>query len=114
MTSGDVYKHLRVAGGLATRDAYPDAYMTGFECLWNYTMDGIQLLGDSGYERIPSNDESQLLKAVRFKGPVSTMFYVTAEFFSYRDGIYTGNPNCIPGAGIPHALLIVGYGTDKG
>jgi Papain family cysteine protease len=113
MTSGDVYKHLRVAGGLATRDAYPDSFRIGSECLWNYTMDGVQIIGEYGYERISKNDEDQLLKAVRYIGPVSAMFYITPEFFSYRDGIYTGNADCVPGVGIPHALLIVGYGTEN-
>jgi hypothetical protein len=51
-------------------------------------MDGVQILGDYGYERIEAGKEDQLLKAVRQKGPLTAMFYVQPDFFSYREGIY--------------------------
>lgn len=42
------------------------------------------------------------------------MFYVTPEFFSYRDGVYQAAGSCIGSSGISHALLIVGFGIDNG
>jgi len=50
-------------------------------------------------------------------GPVTSMFTVTPDFFSYYDGIYTGPASgCSPGSPqtINHALLIIGFGTDNG
>jgi hypothetical protein len=46
-----------VSGGVATESAYPFKPETGPKCIFNYTMDGIQLVGSVGYERIPTNDE---------------------------------------------------------
>ncbi len=57
MTPGDVFIHHRQAGGLATRDSYPDSYEMGDECLFFYTMQGIQILGQYGYERVETGDE---------------------------------------------------------
>ena len=73
-------------------------------------MDGIQLLGRYGHERV-TPDEEQLKRALRMKGPIAVMFSVTPEFFSYRDGVYRGSQSCQVG-GINHAMLVIGFGTD--
>lgn len=65
MTSGDVYKYFKNAAGIATKSYYPDSPSKGVQCLFNYTMDGIQILGAFGYERIAEKDEEQLKRAVR-------------------------------------------------
>jgi|LauGreDrversion4_2_1035121.scaffolds.fasta_scaffold522357_1 hypothetical protein len=39
-------------------------------------MDGIELLGAVGYQRVVENDEEQLKRALRMMGPVSVMFSV--------------------------------------
>ena len=86
----------------------------GAKCLFNYTMDGIQLLGITGYRHIPTNDEEQLKRAVRQMGPVTVMFKITPNFFSYRDGVYQGSANCESDSNtINHALLVIGFGTDN-
>ncbi len=62
-----------------------------------------------------AEDEEQLKRAIRWNGPVTVMFYVANDFFSYSDGIYT-NPapsTCISG-GVKHALLVIGFGTEGG
>lgn len=105
---------MRTAGGLATKAAYPDAYESSVDCSFNFTMDGIQIVDLYGYERAESGNEASLLKAVRQKGPVSAMFYVLPDFFSYRDGIYAASGACIGATGVSHALLIVGFGTENG
>jgi hypothetical protein len=43
---------------------------------------------------------------------VAVQFSVTTDFFSYRDGIYSGDAKCTS-TGINHALLVVGFGTDS-
>jgi C1A family cysteine protease len=70
------------------------------------------MVGSVGYDRIPNNDEEQLKRALRTKGPISTMFSVNNDFFTYRDGVYTAPSTCIK-SGAMHALLVIGFGTDS-
>ena len=93
ITPGSLYEYY-LSGGLAIDAAYPMSRNRGAKCLFNYTMDGIQLLGTTGYRHIPTNDEEQLKRAVRQMGPVTVMFKITPNFFSYRDGVYQGSANC--------------------
>jgi hypothetical protein len=54
---------------------------------------------------------------LRQRGPITTTFSVTPDFFSYQDGVYRAPSNgCTPGSAntINHALLIIGFGTDNG
>jgi len=64
MTSGDVYDSFVRQGGLATDSAYPDSPEKGSQCLFTYAMDGIQMLGNHGYERIEAMNEEQIKRAV--------------------------------------------------
>jgi C1A family cysteine protease len=42
------------------------------------------------------------------------MFQVLPDFFSYRDGVYSGGDTCVPGSSsINHGLLVIGFGTDS-
>jgi hypothetical protein len=54
VTPGDVYNFYLKAGGLATESAYPfiNNVERGRKCIFNYTMDGVQILGPGGYNRI--------------------------------------------------------------
>jgi hypothetical protein len=45
-------------------------------------------------------------------GPVSVMFSVLQDFFSYRSGIYSAPTTCSRN-GINHSLLVIGFGTDE-
>jgi Papain family cysteine protease len=74
LTTGDVYRYFANAGGLATEQSYPFQPEKGYQCIWNYTMDGIQLVGPYGYSRVTPNDEEQLKRALRMKGPITVMF----------------------------------------
>lgn len=64
MSTGDVYKFFVNQGGLATKKDYPDTPAQGMQCLFTYAMDGIQILGSHGYERIDTLDEESLKRAV--------------------------------------------------
>ena len=81
MTTGDVYKYYATAGGIATEKSYPFQQKKGYQCIFNYTMDGIQLVGSLGYSRVATNDEEQIKRALRMKGPISVMFSVMSDFF---------------------------------
>ena len=99
---------------MATEKFYPFSH-TGIagKCIFNYSMDGIQIAGSVGYERVPQNDEEQMKRALRWKGPISVMFSANNDFFSYRDGIYTAPATCSR-TGSLHALLIIGFGNEGG
>jgi hypothetical protein len=51
-------------------------------------------------------------RALRMKGPISVMFSLQPEFFSYRSGVYSAPTNCYK-TGTNHALLVIGFGTDE-
>jgi len=57
-------------------------------------MDGIQIVGPNGYQRIVMNDEEEMKKAVRFGGPVTAIFFTKPDFFSYKSGIYSASNDC--------------------
>ncbi len=76
LTTGDVYKYYANAGAIATEKSYPFQQQKGHQCIFNFTMDGIELLGAVGYQRVVENDEEQLKRALRMMGPVSVMFSV--------------------------------------
>ena len=70
------------------------------------------MVGDYGFDQVTPQDEEQLKRALVQKGPITVAFSISNEFFSYRDGIYTGSSQC-GNTGMNHALLVVGYGTDS-
>jgi hypothetical protein len=85
VTPGDVYNYFLKAGGIATEASYPfiNYVQRGRQCIFNYTMDGIQILGPGGYERVPNNDEEMMKRALRQRGPISATFTVATDFYSY-------------------------------
>jgi hypothetical protein len=55
-------------------------------------MDGIQILGNTGYKRIDNiSNEDSIKQAVRQIGPVTVTFSVNNDFLLYIDGVYQGN-----------------------
>ena len=53
--NGEVFSYYLNAGGMATEKAYPfvtDSQYQQGKCIFNYTMDGVQILGPDGYMRI--------------------------------------------------------------
>jgi hypothetical protein len=112
-TTGDVIEYFKNASALAERDAYPSSPSASSKCLLTLSMEGAQIMGQYGYERINAKDEDQLKRAVRQRGPVSVMFQVTNDFLLYSDGIYQAGSTCAPGADtVNHALLVIGFGSD--
>ncbi|XP_007230109.3 procathepsin L isoform X5 [Astyanax mexicanus] len=66
----------------------------------------------SGFEELPSGDETILQKAVAVIGPISAAIDTKRNTFRfYSSGVYD-EPYCST-SDLDHAVLIVGYGTDK-
>ncbi|XP_055828476.1 senescence-specific cysteine protease SAG39-like [Solanum dulcamara] len=86
----------------------------------NYPFEGIDdmcKIGDetnnvakiTGYENVPTNSESDLLKAVANQ-PVSVAIDASgSDFKSYSSGVFTGE--C--GTELNHGVTVVGYGEDS-
>lgn len=66
-----------------------------------------------GYMLLPKNDEDALKKVVYRYGPVSTGIYATKNLLSYHSGILNDDICQYHQAVSNHAVLVVGYGTDK-
>lgn len=67
----------------------------------------------SNFHVLPSGDEKTLQTVVATVGPVAVAVNaMLPSFHLYRGGVYN-DPKCSPNM-INHAVLIVGYGSDKG
>ncbi|XP_078123881.1 cathepsin K-like isoform X2 [Sander vitreus] len=67
----------------------------------------------SNYHILPRGDEKTLQAAVASEGPVAVAVNAMLQSFHlYRGGVYSV-PNCNPKF-TNHAVLVVGYGTDRG
>lgn len=67
----------------------------------------------SNFHVLPRGDEKALQAVVANVGPVAVAVNaMLPSFHLYRGGIYN-DPRCSPNS-INHAVLLVGYGTDKG
>ncbi|CAN8005442.1 unnamed protein product [Ixodes pacificus] len=58
-----------------------------------------------------SNDEKQIQTEIFKNGPVEASFFVYADFFSYKSGVYQHHSGDWMGA---HAIRILGWGTENG
>lgn len=56
-TTGDVFEYFKNASVLAEKDAYPSSPSASGKCLLTLSMEGAQIMGQYGYERIDSKDE---------------------------------------------------------
>jgi len=90
--------------GLSLETSYPYTATTG-TCKTSAIK---PVAGNTGYVRLPANNYTVLMNAVATLGPIAIS--VDAGWMSYESGVYTGS--C--GTTIDHAVVLVGYGTDKG
>ena len=68
---------------------------------------GMQFM--SGWERLPENEYSPLLRAIYERGPVAVSVDAS-KWSSYESGIFD---SCDQDAVINHAVTLIGYGKDK-
>ncbi|XP_073029551.1 senescence-specific cysteine protease SAG39-like [Primulina eburnea] len=92
--------------GLSTEAKYP---YKGANGMCNTKKESSRVAKITGYEKVPANDESALLKAVA-KQPVSVAIDASGPIFQfYAGGIYTGE--C--GTNLNHGVTVVGYGKSE-
>ncbi|KAI7733965.1 hypothetical protein M8C21_031971 [Ambrosia artemisiifolia] len=89
--------------GINTEAAYP---YTGSDGTCNTKEEGVHAATISGYENVPANNESALLKAVVMQ-PVSVAVDAS-KFQFYSSGVLNGT--C--GTELDHGVTVVGYGTS--
>ncbi|GAA6230111.1 cathepsin L1-like [Lates japonicus] len=96
-------------GGVDSEKFYPYEHQNG-KC--RYSVKG-KAGYCSNYHILPQGDERALQAVVASVGPVAVAVNaMLPSFHLYRGGLYNV-PNCNPRF-INHAVLVVGYGTDKG
>ena len=102
----DAFQFIIDNGGLTTEAKYPYK-ATDNTC--NSKKSGSHAAKISGYEDVPANSESSLLKAVANQ-PVSVAIDASgSDFQFYSSGVFTGK--C--GTDLDHGVTAVGYGTTS-
>jgi C1A family cysteine protease len=92
--------------GINTESSYPYT-ASNSSCKYKLANVGATI---KGYINLPS-DEVKIRNAVAKIGPVGVVLHTSDTFFSYKSGIFN-QANCPTQP--THAVLIVGYGTEKG
>lgn len=93
--------------GIMLRKDYPDENGEG-ECRFDPKLSVMKLKG-----RGLVNNETLMLEALQTKGPLGVDLYASKDFYSYKSGILSPDPDCAKN--YPnHAVNIVGYGTSNG
>lgn len=103
------FQYVQQNGGIDSEDAYP--YVGQDEsCMYNATAKAAKC---RGYREIPVGNEKALKRAVARVGPVSVSIDASLTSFQfYSRGVYY-DENC-DRDNVNHAMLVVGYGTQKG
>lgn len=99
------FKYIVKAGGIDTDRTYPFVGRAQ-KCLFNRANAAVTI---GGYKTFKPNEKA-LQAAVASKGPVSVGMVASSDFQHYAGGIFKGK--C--GGQMNHAVLVIGYGTDKG
>lgn len=95
-------------GGIDSEGSYPYAAKDG-ECKFNSE----SVSGKAKkYFHIRKGDEEDLKLHVGSVGPIAVGISVVPNFYRYKSGVFY-EPDCND-AKISHAVLIVGYGNEKG
>ncbi|KAL9233998.1 hypothetical protein vseg_008923 [Gypsophila vaccaria] len=102
---GPAYDYIAHNGGLVTEKKYP---YEGIDEKCNKTMTTNPLVKISGYENVPTKNETALLKAAANQ-PISVAIDASGDIQFYSSGVYSGD--C--GTYLNHAVTVVGYGIAK-
>ncbi|XP_014331560.1 cathepsin L1-like [Xiphophorus maculatus] len=96
-------------GGVDSESSYPYEHQNG-KC--RYSLQG-KAAHCSNFHVLPRGNELALQAAVASVGPVAVAVNaMLPSFHQYKGGLYNA-PDCNPKL-INHAVLVVGYGTDRG
>ncbi|XP_053134951.1 cathepsin K [Hemicordylus capensis] len=105
----NAFEYVKVNRGIDSDDSYP--YIAQDEsCMYNPTGKAAKC---RGYREVPEGNEKALKRAVARIGPIAVGIDASLTSFQfYSRGVYY-DENC-DAANINHAVLAVGYGTQKG
>lgn len=105
------YKHAKDHNGVtsALKNPYV-AFTNGRACNVRHP----RVLGSSvtGWFVSPRDEES--VRNTLQYGPLFIVFHVSNDFYNYRSGIYQDSRNLCRNQYVNHAVLLVGYGSEKG
>ncbi|KAL7607704.1 vignain [Lactuca sativa] len=102
----DAYEYIKETGGVTTEQIYPYFARNG---LCDISKRNSPVVKIDGFENVPKNDETALLKAVANQ-PVSIAIDAGGlNFQFYSEGVFNG----ICGTELNHGVAIVGYGTTQ-
>lgn len=108
------FEYIKYAGGLSREFAYP---YEGKDDVCKYSAEtNSSSVGATTVRsfNITEGDEQSIIHYLVTKGPVSVAFQVVSDFRLYHSGVYTST-ECKKGPkDVNHAVLIVGYGEEKG
>jgi len=103
------FNYVHYYGGIQGEDTYP--YVgKDLPCASDISRVIATVAGEVNFTE---GSETELMDAVTNVGPVAIAFQVASDFSHYTSGVYTSTI-CKSGAmNVNHAVLAVGYGTDK-
>lgn len=105
------YEFLMNNGGINPSSRYPYKGRDSYSCEYSSLL-SVPGLSLSGYQELPSGNETLMKLALSAVGPLSVAIDASlATFHSYNSGIYSDS-QCST-TNINHAMLLVGYGTDN-
>ncbi|XP_010455537.1 PREDICTED: probable cysteine protease RDL5 [Camelina sativa] len=102
------YEFIMNNGGLGTDNEYPYKAVNGV-CDGRLKGNNNNVMID-GYENLPANDESALMKAVAHQPVTAVVDSSSREFQLYESGVFDGT--C--GTNLNHGVVVIGYGTENG
>ncbi|GJP82544.1 hypothetical protein CLOP_g12787 [Closterium sp. NIES-67] len=94
-------------GGIASNDVYP--YTASNQPTCDAEGASVKQAQITGWEQVPAFDVQAMVQAVSQHPVIAFLDASTTDFRMYRGGFYNGNCS----VDVNHAVLIVGYGTDR-
>ncbi|XP_067351475.1 pro-cathepsin H-like isoform X2 [Channa argus] len=103
------FEYIRYNKGLMTEEDYPYKGIDG-TCHFEPGLAAAFVLD---VVNITSYDEKAMVDAVTWLNPVTFSFEVMPDFMHYKEGVYTSSQCRNTADRVNHAVLAVGYGTEK-
>eukprot|EP00999_Lentomonas_sp_LEN2_P001708 NODE_279_length_1734_cov_112.490977_g250_i0.p1 GENE.NODE_279_length_1734_cov_112.490977_g250_i0~~NODE_279_length_1734_cov_112.490977_g250_i0.p1 ORF type:complete len:550 (-),score=162.28 NODE_279_length_1734_cov_112.490977_g250_i0:24-1673(-) len=105
------YDYIKANGGIPTTNKYGPYRMINEFCRYKNHTEAVNI---KGYVNVTSGDEQDLMDAIANVGPVAVSIDAGGPLYFYHDGVYywSGCKNGVDN--LDHAVLAVGYGTEKG
>lgn len=107
----NVFEYIKRNGGLAKESDYAYTGSVG-SCKYSSSMSAVKV---KDYLELDKLSVDQIKKLLFVMGPlVVVMDSADPSFITYRYGIYKGSSSVCSSTDPNHAMLLVGYGSEKG